>query len=195
MPPQADVCLYLNDGVCDEPGIGTGACPAGTDTADCGTEAPLPDPPAADADSPGPTLVCPADLVGPGSGDTAAEEMTCECTIWTMDTGFVWGSGPYTADSSVCGAARHAGLIPETGGDVTFRMGDGCDYYAPSTANGIDGLVWRSYPASFYFPAAGEGACAEPPEPAPAALVAPAGISEDGAVADDAAPDGDSGGG
>ena len=33
---QADQCSWLNDGVCDEPGLGTGACAIGTDTADCG---------------------------------------------------------------------------------------------------------------------------------------------------------------
>jgi len=30
-----DSCRWAFDGECDEPGIGTGLCPAGTDTADC----------------------------------------------------------------------------------------------------------------------------------------------------------------
>ncbi len=30
-----DSCRHANDGECDEPGIGTGACPAGTDYSDC----------------------------------------------------------------------------------------------------------------------------------------------------------------
>lgn len=212
-PAQAGVCLYLNDGVCDEPGIGTGACPAGTDNADCGTDAPPPDQPPPDAEGPGPALACPADLIGPGSGDAPATEITCHCNVWTMDMGPVWGSGPYTADSSVCRAALHAGLIAETGGSVTVRLGDGCDYYAPSTANGIDGLVWRAYPASFHFPAAGDGTCVDPPQRGPIPVEAPATVSQDdaeaavdthpsgggsavepaasdGAIADEAAPDG-----
>lgn len=34
-PATAQVCQYANDGECDEPGIGTSVCEAGTDTADC----------------------------------------------------------------------------------------------------------------------------------------------------------------
>lgn len=38
-PSQAsggnDSCEFAFDDECDEPGIGTGACPAGTDAADC----------------------------------------------------------------------------------------------------------------------------------------------------------------
>ena len=160
-PPQAGVCLYMNDGVCDEPGIGTGACPAGTDTADCGTTEPPPDLPPPDLDGPRTVLLCPTDLIGSAPG----EEIMCDCDPWALETGLVWGSGPYTADSNLCRAALHAGAIPETGGSVTVRVGQGCDYYAPSTANSIDALIWRTYPASFHFPGVGDGICAEPPPP------------------------------
>ncbi|MCB9949096.1 MAG: DUF4189 domain-containing protein [Rhodospirillaceae bacterium] len=34
-PAAAQICQYANDGECDEPGIGTAVCEAGTDTADC----------------------------------------------------------------------------------------------------------------------------------------------------------------
>ena len=38
--PQAsgadDSCQFAFDGVCDEPGIGTGACAVATDATDCG---------------------------------------------------------------------------------------------------------------------------------------------------------------
>ncbi|HCR67085.1 MAG TPA: peptidase S1, partial [Oceanicaulis sp.] len=30
-----DSCRYANDNECDEPGLGTGACSAGTDRSDC----------------------------------------------------------------------------------------------------------------------------------------------------------------
>lgn len=47
------VCVYANDGVCNEPGGGGSSsfrCPPGTDTADCGGEPAVPPrPPAADA--------------------------------------------------------------------------------------------------------------------------------------------------
>ncbi len=32
---SAQMCEFANDGECDEPGIGTSVCEAGTDTADC----------------------------------------------------------------------------------------------------------------------------------------------------------------
>ena len=35
VPPDLDWCQYANDGGCDEPQLGTGACPAGSDTTDC----------------------------------------------------------------------------------------------------------------------------------------------------------------
>ncbi|MEQ8403640.1 MAG: trypsin-like serine protease [Oceanicaulis sp.] len=34
-PPGNDTCQYANDGECDEPGLGTGACRAGADHSDC----------------------------------------------------------------------------------------------------------------------------------------------------------------
>jgi hypothetical protein len=41
--PWANSCRWAFDGECDEPGIGTGVCDAGTDTADCAGVRPPPD--------------------------------------------------------------------------------------------------------------------------------------------------------
>ncbi len=54
----------------------------------------------------------------------------------------VWGSGPYTTDSGVCAAARHAGVVGPDGG--MFRIDQGADLtgYVGSTARGVTTLNW-----------------------------------------------------
>jgi hypothetical protein len=49
----------------------------------------------------------------------------------------VWGTGPYTADSCVCRAARHAGVIADKGGAFTVLQGAGMGAYEGSEANGV----------------------------------------------------------
>jgi hypothetical protein len=66
--------------------------------------------------------------------------------------GVVWGSDTYTADSSVCTAAVHAGLISLAGGgDVTIEMRPGQQAYQGSDRNGASTLSYGSYDASFVF--------------------------------------------
>jgi hypothetical protein len=77
-------------------------------------------------------------------------------------SGAVWGSGPYTADSTVCLAARHAGAIREAGGTVTVRMLPGQQRYAGSSRNGVTTLDFGSYPASFEIGAAPAAPAAAP---------------------------------
>ncbi|MDF1524261.1 MAG: hypothetical protein P1P87_15775, partial [Trueperaceae bacterium] len=48
----ANTCMWAFDGECDEPGIGTGLCAAGTDTSDCGRIAVGPGIPDPEADPP-----------------------------------------------------------------------------------------------------------------------------------------------
>jgi hypothetical protein len=62
----------------------------------------------------------------------------------------VWGSGPYTHDSSICTAAVHAGKITlATGGAITIEMRAGEASYSASTANGITTLSYGSWTCSF----------------------------------------------
>ena len=50
----------------------------------------------------------------------------------------VWGSGPYTDDSSVCTAGVHAGVITvEAGGRVVIEISPGEPSYQGTVANGI----------------------------------------------------------
>ena len=76
-------------------------------------------------------------------------EVTCEAG---GEFRSVWGSGPYTGDSSICTAAVHAGIITvEEGGVVTATVSDGEDAYTGSEANGVTTRDWPSFGRSFTF--------------------------------------------
>lgn len=67
--------------------------------------------------------------------------------------GSVWGSDPYTDDSSVCTAAVHAGLITVAdGGTVVAEVAPGAESYRGSEANGITSNDFGPYSGSFTFP-------------------------------------------
>jgi len=62
----------------------------------------------------------------------------------------VWGSDIYTADSSICTAAVHAGKITlADGGEVTIEMRPGRSIYGSTTRNGITSSTYGQYPTSF----------------------------------------------
>jgi len=68
------------------------------------------------------------------------------------NAGTVWGSDVYTADSSVCTAAVHAGKITlEKGGTVTIEFIAGRQTYGATTRNGITSLNYGQYPHSYVF--------------------------------------------
>jgi hypothetical protein len=64
----------------------------------------------------------------------------------------VWGSDIYTADSSICTAAVHSGLITyQQGGDVTIELRPGRSIYGCSERNGVTTGAYGSYARSFVF--------------------------------------------
>jgi hypothetical protein len=64
----------------------------------------------------------------------------------------VWGSDIYTADSSICTAAVHSGLITyQQGGDVTIELRPGRTIYGTSERNGVTTGAYGSYQRSFVF--------------------------------------------
>jgi anti-sigma factor RsiW len=65
----------------------------------------------------------------------------------------VWGSGPYTDDSSICTAAVHAGLITlAEGGRVVIDIGPRFPDYRGTSANGVETLDWEGgWSGSFTF--------------------------------------------
>jgi len=64
----------------------------------------------------------------------------------------IWGSDVYTADSSICTAAVHAGKITlEKGGEVTIEFTGGRNAYGATTRNGITSNNFGQYAHSYLF--------------------------------------------
>lgn len=100
-----------------------------------------------------------AAAAGGGAGAEACgpypEEMerySCQCdAAAAAGGGFVWGSSPYSADSDICTAALHGGLIGPEGGVVTVLRTAGLESYFGSEINGVATLDWGAYPVSYVF--------------------------------------------
>jgi hypothetical protein len=90
------------------------------------------------------------------------------CPANCDQTGGLWGTDIYTADSGVCRAAIHAGLISPGGGVVAVRLDPGRLAYRGSTRNGIQSNDYGQYPKSYVLMPAG----AQAPQPLPPAQVA-----------------------
>lgn len=69
--------------------------------------------------------------------------------------GVVWGSRFYTDDSSICGAAIHAGVISNQGGPLLLTIAPGQQSYTGSTQNGVTTSNWGSWSRSFTVAAPG----------------------------------------
>jgi LCCL domain len=64
----------------------------------------------------------------------------------------VWGSDIYTADSSICTAGVHSGLITfQQGGSVTIELRPGRDIYGSSERKGVTTSPYGPYQHSFVF--------------------------------------------
>jgi len=86
-------------------------------------------------------------MLGPEETD-----LTCSCSGAALNApGSVWGSNPYTADSDICGAALHAGVLGMGGGTVSVTAADGLESYPPSLANGVQSSRWGAYDRSLTF--------------------------------------------
>jgi hypothetical protein len=112
---------------------------------------------------------CPQTFQGLG-GLAAGASLTCRCDAEQTSVGSVWGSGRYTADSTICRAAVHAGAIPAAGGAVTLHAGGRCERFTGTNRNGIATSDWGGYDRTFAFRegvlCAGESPSARPPCPA-----------------------------
>ncbi len=75
----------------------------------------------------------------------------CYCPA-AAAAGVVWGTGEYTADSSLCTAATHAGVIGGGGGPVWSTIGGGRNSFTGTTRNGISSSDYGAYgsTASFF---------------------------------------------
>jgi hypothetical protein len=96
----------------------------------------------------------------PGSFDElkGTGTQTCSCDGSMQQHGAVYGTDLYTTDSSICSAAKHAGIITDKG-EVSVAAADGCQGYTGSAKNGVTTADWMSYPKSFYFTAHAKPSC------------------------------------
>ena len=78
-------------------------------------------------------------------------DITCRCTADAAEYGTVWGSGPYTSDSSLCRAAKHAGRWREDGDRVTVYLRPGQARYEGSEENGVKSEDYGTWESSFSF--------------------------------------------
>ncbi|MBK7402022.1 MAG: hypothetical protein IPJ34_38690 [Myxococcales bacterium] len=62
--------------------------------------------------------------------------------------GTVYGSGPYTSDSSVCAAARHAGILKD-GGEVGVTIVPTAKSFKGSNKNGVSSSNWDKEHVAF----------------------------------------------
>ncbi len=90
---------------------------------------------------------------------------TFQITCTSQGTaGSVWGTGPYTDDSSICTAAVQSGLITlAKGGSVTYKIAAGQSSYDGGLAHGITSGSYASWPGSFTFPDASGAVVATSP--------------------------------
>ncbi len=63
--------------------------------------------------------------------------------------GSIYGSGPYTDDSVVCTAARHAGVVADKGGPVVVRRAPRQGGFVGSTRGSITTASWSSEHGAF----------------------------------------------
>ena len=74
------------------------------------------------------------------------------------EPGTIWGVETYTADSSICTAAVHVGLITfEEGGEVEYEIAAGLDEYGSATAHEVLSNRFGRFEGSFTFPDAPPG--------------------------------------
>jgi len=109
-----------------------------------------------------PAAAAPTPCSGPFASHAADASGEVVCTCGPVAPAAVWGTSTYTADSDLCVAAVHAGVIPASGGQVRARRAAGCPGYRGSFAHGVPSAPWAAYELSFYFPGHGDGACVLP---------------------------------
>ncbi len=94
----------------------------------------------------------------PDSFDQLKGTGTQTCSCDGSQHGPVYGTDIYTTDSSICSAAKHAGVITDKG-NVSVAATDGCDSYTGSAKNGVTTASWGSYGKSFYFTSQKKPSC------------------------------------
>ncbi|MFQ5458764.1 MAG: LCCL domain-containing protein, partial [Myxococcota bacterium] len=103
------------------------------------------------------------EVIEPGCSFTAAQidgavgsKHRVSCPEGCASVGTLWGTDVYTADSQICKAAIHAGLLGPEGGMVGVVLVEGRPAYRGSTRNQISSSDYGQYGKSFRLFAPGE---------------------------------------
>lgn len=79
-----------------------------------------------------------------------AEPVVVACPAGGKADAYVWGTDIYTADSAICVAAVHAGVITaETGGKVSVTRTSGLKVYAATERNRVASRSWGAVADAF----------------------------------------------
>src|SRR5688572_8431143 len=82
----------------------------------------------------------------------AGRRLTFVCPATDGAGASVYGTDVYTAESSVCPAAIHAGVLkPKQAGTVSILIGSGAKAFTGSTRNGVTTKSYGAWPTSFTF--------------------------------------------
>lgn len=88
-------------------------------------------------------------------GGRSGERFTFDCPAIDQPKNRVYGTDTYTADSPICQAAIHAGVLKRgRAGAVTIEIGRGAREYLGSTQNGVTSASFGPYASSYTFVAA-----------------------------------------
>lgn len=85
-------------------------------------------------------------LYTPNMGDIRDFRCPSGCRFPT-----VWGTDVYTADSTICNAAIHAGVLTSEGGVARIQITEVADEYVGSNRNGIESSSQATSSSSFIF--------------------------------------------
>lgn len=85
----------------------------------------------------------------------AGDRFTLTCPAISEARNSIYGTDTYTADSPICQAALHAGVLKAgQAGTVVIDLGPGASEYAASTRNGVRSRNYGAYSSSYTFVAA-----------------------------------------
>ena len=170
--PVTRIAAYRESSAAPLAGVSSNGVPprAATKPTTAGPRAEAPAPVAAASDSAATGLLsaCPASFEQAG-GMAVGESRSCVC-IYGPVGGAVFGSGRYGPGSSVCEAARHAGVVSKPGDAATFWRQPDCPRLWGSEGNGVVSVNKGAPTATYSFTAA-PPPC--PPPPSAAAELEP----------------------
>ncbi|OWZ24760.1 LCCL domain-containing hypothetical protein [Phytophthora megakarya] len=98
----------------------------------------------------------------PFESEWTAFRCPTRCTLDQSSSLAVYGSSPYRADSRICRAAAHAGVISSNGGCAFYRFAGAADAFYSSTANEVttkEFLSW--FPKTIEFKTASSTHCSD----------------------------------